>query len=95
MSGAKEKTMNNPDVTDKPETPAASISASGSVRVGDRYHRPDKRATVEVMRVSETDVEYEVATEGDSFRFTVTLKDFLRLEAKSLEPNAEVRHPAT
>lgn len=77
--------MKNPDVTDSPATPATSTPASGSVRVGDRYHRSDKNASIEVMRVTETHVEWEVCANGETWRTTETLEDFKRLEAKSLE----------
>jgi hypothetical protein len=63
----------------------ASTPASGSVRVGDRYHRSDNRATTEVMRVTDTHVECECVQDGDSWRFTATLEEFRRLEATSLE----------
>ena len=91
-----------PSDSQPPDAPPGSAPCSGSVRVGDRYHRSDKRATVEVVRVTPTHVECECVQNGDSWRFTETLEDFRRLEAKSLEwgavfepaPNAGAMRPA-
>ena len=77
--------MTTPDVSEKLNAPAASTPRTGSVRVGDRYHRRDKNASIEVMRVTDTHVEWEVCANGETWRTTETLETFQRLEAKSLE----------
>jgi hypothetical protein len=68
-----------------PRPKADSSPSTGEVRVGDRYHRHDKRATVEVVRVTDTHVEWEVAYDGDSWRFIEIHEKFSEMEANSLK----------
>ena len=67
-----------------------TIAPRGSVRVGDRYHRRDLSASVEIMRVTETHVYWVIC--GGGARETSrksTLEKFLQLERNSLKWGAE------
>ncbi len=54
-------------------------------QVGDRYHRKDISATVEVEGITETHVQWTVTQDGQCWSKNEPIEVFIELERKSLE----------